>query len=105
MYIKTNEEILAQVNALVQEWLGQFENPPTEPPVTFTLTDSRMLCANGVVLCAIRDVNLESLEFESEALYIATNSGEVFEIGINWSFAAPPYMLFVKKSSTLYAAP
>lgn len=101
----TKDKILSQVNALVQEWLGQFENPPEEVPVTFTVTEAHMLCANGVVLCPIQDVNLDALEFEVESLYVSSHSGEVFEIGINWRFAGPPYMLFVKKSNTLYAAP
>lgn len=106
LYTKmTNQEILANINGLVDEWRNQFDNPPEESPVTFTVTDCGLLCANGTVLFPLRDVCLDSLSYELEAIYLGTCSGQEYEIGFNWPVAAPPHMSFIKRTDVLYAAP
>jgi len=39
----TTETILANLNALVDEWRDQFDNPPEASPVSFSITDSGRL--------------------------------------------------------------
>ena len=101
----TYDEIRSLLDQLIEEWKLQFENSPTHSPVTFSLTDDGRICANGIVLFPAKDLLPTTLEYETESIYLGTVSGEVYEIGINWRVAGPPYMAFVHKISTLYIAP
>lgn len=101
----TNEKIVTHVNYLVKQWSEQFENPPKELPVYFSVNDSGMLCANGVVLFLAQHIFLDSLDFEIERLLVSSSDGDEFEIGINWPVAGPPYMSYIVKKTTLFAAP
>ena len=101
----TNEVIINHLDALVQEWKGQFDNPPEESPVNFTISDSGMLCVNGIILFNAHKVDLSSLAFEVEAFYISSCDGEEYELGLNWRVTGLPYLAFVSKTTMLYAAP
>lgn len=101
----TNEDILKIANLLVEEWSSQFENPPAEMPVKFTITEAGMLCANGVALFPAYKINPDSMGFEVDSLCISSCDGEEFEFGIIWGFAGPPYLSFVTKKTTVFAAP
>ena len=101
----TNEEILMSIHELIDDWRKQFDNPPETSPVTFTVTNSGLLCANGVVLFPAEELDLSSLEFEVESVYLSSCDGTEYEIGFNWPVAGEPYLSFVKKTAVLYAAP
>ena len=101
----TNEDILKISNLLVKEWSNQFENPPADMPVKFTISETGMLCANGVALFPAYKINPDSMSYELDTISLCSCDGEEFEIGIIWGFGAPPYMSFACKKTTIFAAP
>ena len=101
----TNEDILKIVNLLVEEWASQFENPPAEKPIKFTITEAGLLCANGVALFPAYKINPDSMSFDVHNLCLSSCDGEEYELGIIWSFGKPPFMSYVSKKEILYAAP
>lgn len=106
IYTKLSREaIIVEANGVVEEWRNQFENPPAEPPVSFTINDADMLCANGVVLFPIHNFNPEALCFDVDSICVVDITGTEYEIGINWRVSGPPYMAFVHKRTSLYIAP
>ena len=101
----TNTEIAKECNSLVQEWAGQFENPPQKLPLVFTVNESGMLCGNGTVLFFAKQLAPDSLEYDFEEISLSSVTGDRFVFGIQWSFENEIYVSFIKKITTIFQAP
>ena len=95
--------VIEQMNSLICEWCEMFDDPPA-PMITFSESDLGMLLCNGIALCEISKVDLESLMYDIEFVLFSTKDGCEFELGIFWRFAEPPHLSYIKKSQTLYEA-
>lgn len=95
--------VVDQMNSLVCEWCDMFDNPP-EPMIRFSENDLGILLCNGIALCEISKVDVESFMYDMEFILFSTKDGCEFELGVCWRFAEPPYLSYIKKNMTLYQA-
>lgn len=81
----TNEETLQALNDMVEDWRTLFDTPPPKP-LTFSVNKQDMLCMNGIVICHMKDVNIQDLAFEPETLFIGSNSRGHYRVTIIWDY-------------------
>ena len=100
----SSEKIIKQLNVLIDEWKQQFDNPPKDFDVRFTLNTCNMLVLNNTVLCDIGNVVYDSMDYDIETLSFVDTNGFMYEIGIDWPYHKPPYISYIHKSEILYCA-
>jgi len=93
---------LNELMELVPQWKQCFDTTP-DIDLLFTVDYAGMLMVNGIVLCPLSVVMVESITYDIYGFSIPTYMGEIYSIGIDWAYdAAAPSISIITKTSTLY---
>lgn len=97
-----HSDLLSGLQQIINSWKMQFDTPPALK-IDFTINDANMLCVNDTVLCPADSIeNAESLVAEWDMFFLKTNTGDAFDIIINWPFSGPPEITRIMKSRDIY---
>lgn len=99
-----NDKILTQLNTLIEEWKNQFDNPPTNLELKFSINTCSMIVLNRTVICDVANVVYDSMDYDAETLSFVDSEGYMYEIGITWPFGEDPHLGYIQKSQILYCA-
>lgn len=97
------DSILMKLQELSENWAAQFENKP-DLELTFTATADKQLAINGIVICPVSEVDVESSVYDEEFLYLHTTTGFEYEVYLCCPFNEPGHVGFIKRISTVYCA-
>ncbi len=105
MNTMNNNAIVNKMQELAGHWvdLFQFDTRPALD-LLFGSTAADQLTINGIVLCPLADVDVESATCDVEFLYIPTFSGDEFEVYLDCPYEGRCQIGHIKRTSLVYCA-
>lgn len=97
------ESVSNELNAMILDWKGQFDQKP-DFPFAFSADDHGRLSIDGKELCLCEKVDLDSLAIETESFGFTTIDNISYKVHISWPYEGEAVIDFIEIRSVKFCA-